>query len=365
MRWTRKTILEEIRLLHARGEELNYDSIGQNYANLMRAASWHFGTWQRAVEMAGIDYGEVSKYIRWTREMVILGIREIHMRGGDLSWSKISSNDGDPALAAAAVRSNLGFGTWHDAVTEAGLDYDQVARYRHWTPDRVVSEIQELARKKAPLSSKLVQLNHPPLYNAAKRRFKQWDKALEAAGLDPDKVRVRRQAPDLLKRRRRRNEEGEMTFAHLERPEKNKRRSPLKSAFPIPSKPSRELPAPPKVPQRPLQRRNKDTGDIKMAPAKQELFAVLTEQQAVRERILQDASRKTGRVPRKGGYRAEIHGAAAKAARKAAQLELELGENAHATSTAIAEDESKLKKKKKKEKEREKPEKGHKKAKKK
>ncbi len=324
MRWTRKTILEEVRLLHAQGEELNYDNVGQNHAQLMRAASWHFGTWQRAIETAGIDYGEVSKYIRWTREMVILGIREIHARGGDLSWSKISSPEGEPALAAAAVRANMGFGTWHDAVTEAGLDYDQVARYRHWTPERVVAEIQELARKKAPLSSKLVQLNHPPLYNAAKRRFKQWDKALEAAGLDPDKVRVRRQAPDLLKRRRRRNENGEMTFDHLGRPEKTKRRAPLKSGFPVPTKPRDEVPAPPKVPQRPLRRRSKDTGDIKMAPVKQEIFALLTEQQELRERVLQDAARKPGRLPRKGGYRAELHGAAAKAARKAAQMELEL-----------------------------------------
>ena len=324
MRWTRKTILEEIRLLHASGEELNYDSIGQNHAHLMRASSWHFGTWQRAVETAGLNYGEVSKYSRWTREMVILGIREIHARGGDLSWSKISSSEGDPALAAAAVRANMGFGTWHDAVTEAGLNYEEVARYRHWTPERVVSEIQLLARKKAPLSSKLVQLNYAPLYNAAKRRFKQWDLALEAAGLDPDKVRVRRQAPDLLKRRRRRNEEGEMTFDHIGRPEKTKRRAPLKSAFPVPVKPHKEVPAPPKVPQRPLRRRNKDTGSIKMAPIKQEIFAILTEQQSVRELVLQEAARKPGRTPQKGGYRAELHGSAAKAARKAAQLELEL-----------------------------------------
>lgn len=364
MRWTRKTILEEIRLLHASGEELNYDNIGQNHANLMRAASWHFGTWQRAVEMAGIDYSEVSKYIRWTREMVILGIREIHARGGDLSWSKVSSNEGNPALAAAAVRVNLEFGTWHNAVVEAGLDYDQVARYRHWTPERVVAEIQELARKKAPLSSKLVQLNHSPLYNAAKRRFKQWDKALEAAGIVPDKVRVRRQAPDLLNRRRRRNEQGEMTFDHLQRPEKTKRRQPLKSAFPIPAKPSKEIAAPPKVPQRPLQRRNKDTGDIKMAPIKQELFAVLTEQQEVREKILQDAARKPGRLPRKGGYRAELHGAAAKAARKNEQLELTLGQDAHDTSNASVAEE-KAKKKKKKDKEKISQDKGHKKAKKK
>lgn len=326
MRWTRKIILEEIRLLHARAEELNYDHIGQNHANLMRAASWHFGTWQRAVETAGIDPGEVSKYRRWTREMVILGIREIHARGGELSWSKICAPEGNPSLAAAAVRVNLGFGTWHDAVTQAGLHPDEVARYRHWTPERVVQEIQDLAHKKAPLSSKLVQLNYPPLYNAARRRFKQWDKALEAAGLDPDKVRVRRPAPELQKSRRRRDDEGAMTFAHLERPEKPKRRAPLKSGHPVPVKPARELPAPPKVPQRPLRRRNKDTGDIKMAPVKQEIFEVLTEQQRVRERLLQEAARKPGVAPRKGGYRAELHGAEAKAARKAAQSEPESDE---------------------------------------
>jgi hypothetical protein len=323
MRWTRKTILQEIRALHAQGDELNYNSADQNHPQLMRAASWHFGTWQRAVETAGIDYGEVSKYIRWTREMVILRIRELHARGSDLSWSKISSSEGDPAMAAAAVRVNLGFGTWHDAVTEAGVDYEQVARYRHWTPERVVEEIRRLAQLKAPLSSKLVQQNHPPLYNAAKRRFKQWDRALEAAGLDPDKVRVRRGSSDLQKPRRRLNEEGERTFAHLERPPKPKRRAPLKSDFPVSPKPARELPAPPKVPQRPLRRRNKQTGELKMAPAKREMFEVLSEQQTRRERLLQDASRKSGRLPHKGGYRAELHSAGAKAARRAAQAQLE------------------------------------------
>lgn len=323
MRWTRKTILQEIRTLHAGGEELNYEGADQNHPQLMRAASWHFGTWQRAVETAGIDYSEVSKYIRWTREMVILRIRELHARGSDLSWSVISSHEGDPALAAAAVRVNLGFGTWHDAVTQAGLDYDRVARYRHWTPERVVEEIQRLAELKAPLSSKMVQQNHAPLYNAAKRRFKQWDKALEAAGLDPDKVRVRRGSSDLQKPRRRLNEDGERTFAHLERAPKPKRRAPQKSAFPVSPKPARETPAPPRVPQRPLQRRDKTTGELKMAPAKREVFEVLTLQQTQRERVLQSASHKPGRLPRKGGYRAELHGALARGARKAAQLELE------------------------------------------
>jgi len=321
MRWTRKTIMDEIRALHAQGEELNYDAIDQNYPQLMRAACWHFGTWQRAVETAGIDYGEVSKYIRWTPELVILRIRELHARGEDLSWSRISTNEGEPALAAAAVRSNIGFGTWYEAVTAAGLDYEQLTRYRHWTPERVVSEIQRLARIKAPLSSKMVQQNYTPLFMAAKRRFKQWDKALEAAGVDPDKVRVRRGSGALYAPRRRTNEDGEKTFAHLERPEKPRRRSPLKTAIPLPARPDRELPAPPKVPQRPLRRINKQTGEIKMAPAKRELFEVLSDAQAPREKLLREAACKPGLRPGKGGYRAELHGASAKAAHKAAALE--------------------------------------------
>jgi len=313
--------MNEIRALHARGEELNYDSTDQNHPQLMRAACWHFGAWKRAVETAGLDYGEVSKYIRWSPELVILRIRELHARGDDLSWSRISTAEGEPALAAAAVRSNMGFGTWYGAVTAAGLDYEQLTRYRHWTPERVVSEIQRLARMEAPLSSKMVQQNYTPLFMAAKRRFKQWDRALEAAGIDPDKVRVRRGSGDLHKPRRRLNEDGERTLAHLERPGKNTRRSPLKTAVPLPARPDRELPAPPKVPQRPLRRINKQTGEWKMAPAKRELFEALSEAQAPREKLLQEAASKPGLRPGKGGYRAELHSAAAKAARKAAEME--------------------------------------------
>jgi len=321
MLWTRKTVLDEIRALHAQGEELNYDSTDQNHPHLMRAACWHCGTWRRAIEAAGIDYGEVSKYIRWTRELVILRIRELHARGEDLSWSRISTNEGEPALAAAAVRDNMGFGTWHDAVTAAGIDYERIARYRHWTPERVVAEIQRLAALKAPLSSSLVQRNYTPLYMAAKRRFKQWDRALEAAGLDTEKVRVRQGSGALYKPRRRLNEDGEMSLAHLDRPDKPQRRPPLKTAHPVPPRPAEEVPAPPKVVARPLRRRNKETGELKMAPAKRELFEVLTQAQLPREQLLQEAARKAGRLPRKGGYRAELHGAAAKAARKAAESE--------------------------------------------
>ncbi len=302
MRWTRRTIIEEIRQLNEAGDELNYSSAEENHLNLVRAAAWHYGTWKRAIETAGLSYDDISKYRRWSRERIIQGIREYQAAGGDLSWRVISA-EGAPALAAAAVRENVGFDTWYDAVTAAGIDYEKVARYRHWTPQRVVKEIQELAEKEAPLSSKLVQQNHPPLYNAAKRRFKQWDDALAAAGINPDKVRQRRAAEDLQKNRRSRNPKGELTFEHLTRDEGRKKRAqPKKSLMPIPLKPTEEIEAPPRVEPLPLRKRDKVTGQKKVRAKTRDVYKSREKEIVKRAKILSKAAVKKGKQPEKNGH---------------------------------------------------------------
>jgi hypothetical protein len=189
VRWTRKGILEEIKKLHAGGQELNYAAAEASHLNLMRAAAWHFGTWRRAVELAGINYEEQSKYQRWNRERIIARIRELHKAKADLSWRAISTEI-DPPLAAAALRPN-GFASWRDAIAAAGLDIREVARYQHWTSESVLQEIQSLHRRKQPLSSKTIQVSHQSLFCAARRRFGSWDGALEAAGLDATLIRLR------------------------------------------------------------------------------------------------------------------------------------------------------------------------------
>ena len=191
MRWTRKGIIDEIKRLHAAGEELNYSSVEENHLNLVRAAAWHFGTWKRAVEKSGLDYESVSKYQRWTRERVVERIQELYKQGKDLSWRAVSISV-DPPLAAAALRPNSGFESWFDAITAAGINHDEIARYRKWTSERVVQELRERSTQGLPMSSIAVQKQNPSLYCAAKRRFTQWDSALEQAGLDPNKIRIRR-----------------------------------------------------------------------------------------------------------------------------------------------------------------------------
>ncbi len=190
MRWTRKGILAEIKRLQQAGAELNYASASDNHLNLVRAACWHFGSWEHAIEKAGLNYDEVSRYQRWTRERIIARIGELHAQGHDLSWRAVSTRL-DPALAAAALRPHH-FQSWREAISAAGLDIDSIARYRHWNEVRVCEEIRALHEAGEPLSSKILQENNQALFCAARRRFGSWDNALQAAGIDADTIRIRR-----------------------------------------------------------------------------------------------------------------------------------------------------------------------------
>lgn len=190
MRWTRKGITAEIESLHARGAALSYAAAEAEHLNLVRAAAWHFGTWRRAVESAGLDYELLSRYQKWDKERIVERIRALHAESADLSWRSVSTHL-DPALAAAALRPN-GFESWREAVRAAGLDIDKIARYRHWDKELVLDAIRERHRQELPMSSKLAQQDDTRLFCAARRRFGSWDEALTAAGLDIKQTRLRR-----------------------------------------------------------------------------------------------------------------------------------------------------------------------------
>lgn len=195
MRWTRKGIIAEIKRLHASGAALNYAAAQAEHLNLVRAASWHFGTWRHAVEKAGISYQDISKYRRWNRERIIARVRELKEAGADLSWRAVSTQV-DPPLAAAALRPN-GFGSWREAIAAAGLDIALLARYRHWDEERVTNEIKALHREGIALSSRSVQGRNQSLFCAARRRFGSWDAALQHAGFNASDIRLRRPSSNL------------------------------------------------------------------------------------------------------------------------------------------------------------------------
>ena len=59
MIWTKSEILRELRRLHKSGEDLSYNGLSGRMQALVSAAAYHFSSYRRAVELAGIDYSTV------------------------------------------------------------------------------------------------------------------------------------------------------------------------------------------------------------------------------------------------------------------------------------------------------------------
>ena len=64
---------------------------------------------------------------------------------------------------------------------------------KHWPRNRVIAEIRWMANRRRPLNHAAVRHSgRQPLTKAGKKLFGSWDKALRAAGLDPEEVRLQR-----------------------------------------------------------------------------------------------------------------------------------------------------------------------------
>ena len=181
-KWNKDAIALEILSMYESGENLNYSSVATNNLSLLRAATRYFGTWETAVRFAGLDYDLIRRYKSWTRDRIVARIQELHAKGVDLSWRNVCLNV-DPQLAAAATKKSH-FGSWREALETAGLNYDEIRKYREWDDTRILDMVREFHRSGKELNAKNMEIEDITLITAARRRFDSWHKALTAAGLD-------------------------------------------------------------------------------------------------------------------------------------------------------------------------------------
>ncbi|MCC6446420.1 MAG: hypothetical protein IT210_23585 [Armatimonadetes bacterium] len=124
---------------------------------------------------------------RRSKEAIADEIRKLFEADEDLSYGHMEKNH--VALFRAAVRR---FGSWKEAIAAAGLDYEEIRKYKVWTAERIVERIRELAETGEDLSWYNVSEKLDPQLAAAairKCRYGSWKKAVEAAGLDYDIIR--------------------------------------------------------------------------------------------------------------------------------------------------------------------------------
>ena len=192
MVWTKDDILKALKRLYKQKADLSYNALAAKRQSLVSAAAYHFGSYRKAVERAGIDYASITRRPRWTRQMIIGLIKAAKRKGDDLHWSAVTKRRDELGKAAFASLQPRLFGSWDRALHGAGLDADEINRYRKWDKQTIVWELRSRSRNHDPLNSGAIQRDDPGLHAAAVRHFSTYDAALRAAKLDPDKVRERR-----------------------------------------------------------------------------------------------------------------------------------------------------------------------------
>lgn len=192
MVWDKPRIKSELKKLHRAGANLSYNALAKKKQSLVSAAAYHFGSYRSAVQSAGIDYAEVTRRPRWSKPLIIRLIKEARKKGHDLHWSAVTKRRDELGRAAFASLQPRLFGRWDRALSAAGLDADEVSKYRRWDKNTVAFELRARAKDDEPLNSGAIQKDDSGLHAAAVRHFGSWDKALRAAKVDPLTVRQRR-----------------------------------------------------------------------------------------------------------------------------------------------------------------------------
>ena len=191
MVWTKQRIIAELKALHRKKRDLSYNSLAKTNQALVSAAAYHFKSYRTAIEKAGIDYSEVVRRPRWTKPRVIALIKQAKRKSQDLNWASVTKRRDDLGRAAfAAIQGRL-FGSWDRALHAAGLDSDDVSRYRRWDKSSIAYELRTRHADGESLNSGAVQREDAGLHAAALRYFGSCDAALKAAKISPIKVRKR------------------------------------------------------------------------------------------------------------------------------------------------------------------------------
>jgi hypothetical protein len=122
---------------------------------------------------------------KWTPETVITEIKRLAEEGYELSY--MSMQDEFSGLLRASSRY---YKDWPAAIKAAGLDYKDFRRNHTWTKKDVIREIKARYKNGASLNWSYIATPEGDikLSSAALRKFRSWENALQAAGINPDDV---------------------------------------------------------------------------------------------------------------------------------------------------------------------------------
>jgi soluble P-type ATPase len=178
---TRKELINTFLELENKGK-LNWNFIYDENMHLYNAARILFGSLQKAVEAAGLDYNQCLSHQKWSKEKIIRELKELHKKNVRLSSNVLRKIN--PALEGV-IESKRYFNSQQEARKAAGIPEDEYKREK-WSKEKIIIELKNLHRKNIYMSAdNIIKLN-PNLSSAikGKRYFKSLKEARKAAGIN-------------------------------------------------------------------------------------------------------------------------------------------------------------------------------------
>jgi hypothetical protein len=174
----RETIIRKIVELELAGHSMLEDNIRSMDELLHAAAVSEFGSWETALEYAGVNAHNVGRCRDLTQERIKFRLRRLCATGYDLGATVNRSRD--RALYDACLRH---FGSWREALTAAGINLANVTRHRpkNLDHDAMLLWIRNRKESGQSISFSEVCFENRDYALAIKREFRSWARALEAA----------------------------------------------------------------------------------------------------------------------------------------------------------------------------------------
>lgn len=185
-KWTKDKIISVIRWRYRNDRELSCLWMERNCVILWGIADFYFGSWKDAIIAAGLDYNEVRKQPKWSKEILIEEIQRLYTEGCDLSHTHMQDIKSRVYYSAVDI-----FGSWKKALQAAGINSEDFHVREKWSVEKVINRIKKRRAAGKDLNWMALFEDDYALLKAAEKRFDKWDDALEMAGLDPLEIRLR------------------------------------------------------------------------------------------------------------------------------------------------------------------------------
>jgi hypothetical protein len=120
--FTAEEVVTRLTSLFERGRDLRYSHLRQHSGKLFNAARKCFGSYQAAINAAGLDYPPAAPMRHWTAALVLKSLTELHGEKSDLRWRQFRKSN--LPLYQAAIHY---FGSYQSALKSAGIEYRRMA----------------------------------------------------------------------------------------------------------------------------------------------------------------------------------------------------------------------------------------------